>query len=167
MLIFSWDPALPRVRQQRLFQHHLGHVSCHTYRVQDRHLQWVTATSSCGLWDLYGDQWYREISRWFSHFLLSRQSRSTLPTCWYRWRWARTAPCRCPVSRLPTLKPNGRWTGGSTEKVTLRFAAWLRTATFRLWPVRSALLCCLTTVKTRKMSVCPKCLITETWQDST
>lgn len=44
LLNFSWDPALPRVRQQQLFQHHLRHVSCHTYRVQDHHLPWVTAT---------------------------------------------------------------------------------------------------------------------------
>lgn len=79
----------------------------------------------------------------FSFFLLSCQSRSANPTSCHHWRWARTVPCCCPASRFPTRKLNGLWTEGSPEKLTLSLAAWVTTATFRLWPVRSALLCYL------------------------
>lgn len=46
LFVFSCDPALPRVRQQRLFQHHLSRVSCHTHRVQDHHHMWATPAAS-------------------------------------------------------------------------------------------------------------------------
>lgn len=80
----------------------------------------------------------------FSHCCC--QSSSASPPRCSRWRWTRTAPSYCPASPLPTQRPNGRWTKVSTGKVTLKSAAWLTTATSRLWPVRSSVLCCYPTM---------------------